>query len=147
MDINCDFCTYTRPNRLNITKNIFSYTMKVCVIDDINSITGMIEKLLKMNGHECVIINDAHEGLSALEKEIFDVVILDIAMPELSGLDIVDSLCKSGRMKDQKICILTASSVGIDFQKLRDQGVKEILKKPIELETLINILQKVAGTA
>ena len=118
--------------------------VKVCVIDDVKSITGMIEKLLKMEGHECTIINNSREGLSVLEKEVFDVVILDIAMPEFSGLDIVDSLNKSGRIKDQKICILTASSVEADFQKLRAQGVKEILKKPLELETLLSLLQEIA---
>jgi len=120
--------------------------MKVCVIDDNKSMTGMLEKLLKMKGHECVVINDSREGLSVLEKEVFDVVILDVAMPKFSGLDIVDSLNKSGRIKDQKICILTASSAETDFQKLKDQGVKEILKKPLELETLVLTLQKIVDS-
>jgi DNA-binding response OmpR family regulator len=121
--------------------------MKVCVIDDNKSITGMIEKLLKMKGHESVIINDGREGLSILEKEVFDVVVLDIAMPKFSGIDVVDALNESGRIKDHKICILTASSAGeTSVEELRAKGVKEILKKPMDLNSLVSKLEKIANS-
>ena len=121
--------------------------MKVCVIDDNKSITGMIGKLLKMKGHESTIINDGRAGLSVLENENFDVVVLDIAMPEFSGIDVIESLNKSGKIKDHKICILTASSSGAEsFEELKSKGVKETLKKPIDLNSLTTILEKVANT-
>jgi two-component system OmpR family response regulator len=121
--------------------------MKVCVIDDNKSITGMLEKLLKMKGHESVIINDSREGLSVLEKEVFDVVILDIAMPEFSGIDILDALNKSGRIKEQKICILTASSAGDSEEAtLKEKGAKEVLKKPIDLNNMVSKLEGIANS-
>jgi DNA-binding response OmpR family regulator len=120
--------------------------VKVCIIDDNKSITGMIAKLLKMKGHEYVIINDGREGLSALEKEVYDVVILDIAMPDFSGFDIINSLNESGRIKDQKICVLTASSAQVDLHKLRDQGVKQVLHKPLDIEELMSELETIVNS-
>lgn len=121
--------------------------MKVCVIDDNKSITGMIEKLLKMKGHESVIINDGRKGLSLLEKEVFDVVVLDIAMPEFSGVDVVSALSESGRIKEQKIVILTASSAGDTHDRaLVEKGAKEVLRKPIDLNTLVSKLEEIANS-
>jgi len=122
--------------------------VKICVIDDERSITTMLSRFLTVEGHDVVAINDGRSGLSALEKEVFDVVLLDIAMPEFSGLNIVDSLNESGRIKDQKICIITASSViEVELYELKSKGVKEIITKPIKLENLLSTLEKIVSSS
>ena len=120
-------------------------SMKVCIIDDNTSITGMFSKLLKMEGHEVVIANGGRAGLALLENDIFDATILDISMPEFSGIDVVDSLKESGKINEQKIVILTASSVSNEeLDKLKDKGVKEVLKKPLQLDSLVATLEAVS---
>ena len=120
-------------------------TMKVCIIDDNTSITGMFSKLLKMEGHDVVIANGGRAGLALLENDIFDATILDISMPEFSGIDVVDSLKESGKINEQKIVILTASSVSNEeLDKLKDKGVKEVLKKPLQLDSLVATLEAVS---
>lgn len=119
--------------------------MRVCIIDDNTSITGMFSKLLKMEGHEVIIANGGRAGLSLLENDTFDVTILDISMPEFSGVDVVNALNKSGRINEQKIVILTASSISNEeLDKLKTQGVKEILKKPLQLDTLVATLEAIS---
>jgi len=119
--------------------------MKVCIIDDNTSITGMFSKLLKMEGHDVVIANGGRPGLALLENDVYDATILDISMPEFSGFDVVEALNKSGRIKEQKIIILTASSGSNDeLDALKTKGVKEVLKKPIQLDTLVATLEAVA---
>ena len=119
--------------------------MKVCIIDDNTSITGMFSKLLKMEGHEVTVANGGKAGLALLDNDVYDATILDISMPEFSGLDVVDALEKSGRIKEQKIVILTASSSpNEDLEKLKEQGVKEVLKKPLQLDTLVSTLEAVS---
>lgn len=120
-------------------------SMKVCIIDDNTSITGMFSKLLKMDGHEITVANDGRTGLALLEKNTFDATILDISMPEFSGIDVVNALNESGRIKEQKIVILTASSVSNEeLDKLKIQGVREILKKPLKLDTLVATLEAIS---
>ena len=60
--------------------------MKVCIIDDLVSNTEVIAKFLKLKGHETVTTNSGKKGLSLLENEIFDVTILDVSMPDISGI-------------------------------------------------------------
>ena len=120
-------------------------SMKVCIIDDNVSITGMFSKLLKMEGHEVTVANGGRAGLALLDNDIFDATILDISMPEFSGIDIVDALNESGRIKEQKIVILTASSSSQDeLNKLKDKGVREVLKKPLQLDSLVATLEAVS---
>ena len=119
--------------------------MKVCIIDDNTSITGMFSKLLKMEGHEVVIANGGRAGLALLDNDTFDATILDISMPEFSGIDVVDALNESGRIKEQKIVILTASSSSQDeLNKLKEKGVREVLKKPLQLDSLVATLEAVS---
>ena len=124
---------------------VFHYCMKVCIIDDNQSITGMFSKLLKMEGHEVVVANDGRSGLSLLENAHFDATILDISMPEFSGIDVVNALNESGKIKDQKIVILTASSTdNAELDKLKEKGVRQILKKPLQLDSLVATLETVS---
>ena len=119
--------------------------MKVCIIDDNMSITGMFSKLLKMEGHEVVVANGGRAGLALLDNEVFDATILDISMPEFSGIDVVKALNESGRIKEQKIVILTASSASDEeLGNLKEKGVKEFLKKPLQLDSLVATLEAVS---
>jgi len=118
--------------------------MKICLIDDNQSITNMFSKMLKINGHECVIANDGRTGLSLIENDKFDAVLLDISMPEFSGIDVVNALSESGKIKENNVVILTASSSSNEeLDKLKEQGVKEVLKKPIQLNSLISTLEAI----
>jgi len=119
--------------------------MRVCIIDDNTSITGMFSKLLKMEGHDVVVANGGRAGLALLDNDVFDATILDISMPEFSGIDVVEALSESGRIKEQKIVILTASSSSQDeLNKLKDKGVREVLKKPLQLDSLVATLEAVS---
>lgn len=116
------------------------------MIDDNESITKMFCRLATMKKHEVIVSNDARSGLALLENELFDITLLDISMPGFTGIDIVDTLNKSGRIKEQKICILTASP-GID--KVRDsllaKGIRECLQKPMSAHTLLDTLESLAN--
>ena len=121
---------------------VFQDAMKLCIIDDNTSITNMFAKLAKIKGHDCVIANDGRTGLSLLENGTYDVAILDLAMPEFSGIDVVNSLEKNGKMDKQKILVLTASSVSDDeIENLKKQGVKAFLKKPVKMNALLDVLE------
>jgi len=116
--------------------------VKVCIIDDSRSFTVILSKLLEKEGHRVVTASGGRTGLSLLENNKYDATILDISMPEFSGIDVVDALNKSGRIKEQNILVLTASSSSDEeLDKLKTKGVKGILKKPLELDSLVITLE------
>jgi len=120
--------------------------MKICFIDDNMSITNMFAKLAKIKGHKCIVANDGRTGLSLLETGTFDAAVLDLAMPEFSGIDVVSSLEKDGKMNKQKILVLTASSISNDeIENLKKHGVKAFLKKPVKMNALLSVLENISN--
>jgi len=116
--------------------------MDVLIVDDNLSITTMLEKYLTIKGFTCTVSNDGRNGLTLIENKHFDAVILDLAMPDFSGIRVIENLSKSGKINETKIIVLTASIIDEEqIQKLRDQGVFTILKKPAELNVLLEALK------
>jgi len=116
--------------------------MKILLVDDNESITRSTSNLLKFDGHECITVNDGRNGLSLLEGQNFDVVMLDINMPGISGLDVIDALEKSGKIKKQKILVLTATNFSDDeITDLKRRGVYMCLRKPIDPDILVEALK------
>lgn len=115
--------------------------MKILLIDDNQDITTMIHKYLTIKGHDCAISNDGRNGLAILEQQNFDVILLDLAMPEFTGIDIVDNLYNSGKIKEKKIILFTASSAkDDDIKDLIKKGVHSCIKKPVKLDLLMKTI-------
>jgi len=116
--------------------------MKILIVDNNQSITEMLSMMLKMEGHEPVVSNSGRNGLSLIESSHFDAVILDILMPEFSGLDVVNALCTSGKINKNKIIVMTASLISEDaINNLKAKGVHAVLKKPVEADALLNTIK------
>ena len=117
--------------------------MKILLIDDNKDITTMLSKYLVLKGHSCSVSNNGHNGLNMITSNQYDAVLLDLAMPEFSGVDIVEELYKNGKIAKLNIVALTASSVSADREEhLKKMGVKAILKKPIDPDELLEYLQQ-----
>jgi len=117
--------------------------MKIHIIDDNQDITDMLKTYFTKKGHECSTSNNGHDALAILQNQKFNVILLDIAMPEFSGLDIVENLYKNDKIQGLNIIVLTASSISEDHnEQLKKKGVKAILKKPIDPDILLGQLQQ-----
>ena len=118
--------------------------MKVLLVDDNPDITDLLSKFLKAKGYENVVTNDPLDGLDRIKNEKYDVIFLDIHMPEFSGLDIIQALETEKILKDQKIIIFYAHNFTASEVKalLMKDGIKACLKKPIQLNELLTAIVK-----
>jgi len=120
--------------------------MKILIIDDNESLATMFSKMLKLGGHETIAANNSRVGLSLIQKEEFDVIMLDLSMPEFSGYDVVDALEKDNLMKDKKIFVLTATPITQEqIDRLKKQGVVDVLKKPIRPDLIDEVLKNASS--
>ncbi len=120
--------------------------MKVLIIDDNRDITDMLSKYLKMSGHDCATSNDGRNALSMIESRNHDVVLLDLSMPDFSGIDIIDSLAEKDKISNQKIIVFTASSVSkSEIDELIKKGAHSCLKKPIDPDELVMYVENING--
>jgi CheY-like chemotaxis protein len=118
---------------------------RVLVVDDNRDITEMVQTMLEGTRYECAIANTGRECLSLAEKEKFDLILLDMAMPEMSGLDVLAALKDSQLAKDSKVVLVTASPMytEMDLKKIRsDYGAIERVKKPFTDTELLAVIDK-----
>jgi len=117
--------------------------MKILGIDDNKDLLNLSEISLRSGGHEYTGINNGKDGLKAIQDEKFDIVLLDLSMPEFSGQDVIDALVKDGIMNKQKVVIFTATSPTKEMcDQFLEKGVNSILKKPYEPDILLEFVNK-----
>ena len=91
---------------------------------------------------DCHLVNNGKKGLESIRNEKFDLILLDLAMPDFSGLDVIESLKQDGFIESKNIVIFTASSDQTMLKAIRDIGVREIFKKPFSLDDLIKLIER-----
>lgn len=111
----------------------------ITVVDDDPLIGGMISRHLdEESGFNVHYYEDPRIALKAVERKKPDMIILDWAMPKLSGLQFLLRLRKSKKTKDIPVFMLTAKRTDEDFEKARTAGVDGYLTKPIDFNQLNN---------
>ncbi len=120
--------------------------MKILGIDDNKDLLSLCEIALSSEGHEYTAINTGREGLQAIKDKKFDIVLLDLSMPDFSGVDVIDALVKEGIMDKQKVVIFTASSATEkEYGPLLEKGAHSIIKKPLDVDVLLETVKKIAS--
>ncbi len=118
--------------------------MKVLSIEDNRDINMLLDTVLTSSGNEFSSVTDGREGLKLITQNKYDVVLLDLGMPEFSGFDVINALKKEKLMDKQKIIILTASSIqDKELNELVKEGIHSYLRKPIDIDILIEKIQRV----
>ena len=112
-------------------------------MDDYEEITEVITFYCSAkNDIDCHVVNDDSQGLERIRNEKFDLILLDLAMPEFSGLDVIKSLKVEGGTESKNIVIFTVSSDRNIQEKIKYSGIKEIFKKPCSLDDLVELIEK-----
>ena len=116
--------------------------MKLLIIDDNVEITEMLQQYFQLEDFEVTIVNDAKSGLELIQNGTFDKILLDMAMPGFSGLDVLVNLKRQFFKGMNKILILTASEIDPELEKkIHSLGIKQIVAKPIDMVGLIEKLK------
>ena len=117
--------------------------MKLLVID--KDLTEAIYDSLDSSEIECKMINDGKAGLDEIlnERGKYNLILLDIAMPNFSGMDILRKLKNEDLLRSENIIIFTASSItDRDIDDFLASGAKGVLKKPVSLDDLTELIEK-----
>lgn len=122
-----------------------SKKLKILVVDDNEQITKMLSTFLELKEHQCTIANDGNEGLKQIKANNYDVILLDLAMPEFDGYSVIKNLEESDTLKDHKIIVFTASTITQEeLENLVKRGVTAYLLKPIDIDLLHSKLVEIA---
>ncbi len=110
---------------------------KILVIDDDEDFLSMIKLLLTLNHFEVDTANSGAEGLTKIDAENYDLILLDVMMPHMSGFDVLKSIRSNEKKFDIPVIILTAKSEKEDVIEGINLGANDYITKPFETEILI----------
>lgn len=128
-----------RPKTLN-TEEVSVPSMRVLVVDDIATNLTVARLLLEAEGHDVTVAGSGEETLQLLAKQDFDLLLLDLHMPHMNGLELtkavrqLDDAAKAGVM----IIVLSADTQVEQKQAAKQAGVDAYLGKPLNIISLRN---------
>ncbi len=108
---------------------------KILIIEDEDKIARILELELKHEGYETAIAANGRAGLECALKESWDVIILDIMIPELNGIEVLRRIRKSDQLTS--IILLSARDSVMDKINGLDHGANDYVTKPFDMEELL----------
>ena len=104
-------------------------------------------RLLEKRGHAVTVAGDGHETLAALERQSFDVVLMDVQMPGMDGLEATKSIRAKERSTGEHVPIvaMTAGAMKGDRERCLQAGMDRYVSKPLNPKDLFDIVERIAG--
>jgi CheY-like chemotaxis protein len=113
----------------------------VLVVDDDNICRAVIQHILKSLGIKTNAASNGLEAISALEMMPYDLVLMDILMPEMNGIEATKAICELWP-EGPKIAIISDCSSRIYREQCLDAGAIEFLAKPAKITDIRSILER-----
>jgi PAS domain S-box-containing protein len=117
-------------------------SLRLLVAEDNPSNQKVLVEMLKRLGYKPDVAADGLEVLQALERQHYDMVLMDIRMPEMDGITATREIRKKWPEKGPKIIAITAFALKGDREKCLEAGMDDYISKPIQKKTLEAVLMK-----
>ena len=112
---------------------------RVLVVEDYKDVRRMMRHFLENKGYDVIIAKDGYQAVERAVSEHPDLIIMDIAMPVMDGIQATQAIRQHDELQEVPILALTAYA---DFysERARDVGCNDVIQKPIDFEKLEPIL-------
>ena len=120
-------------------------SMQILMADDHAANRMVLQRLLQKAGHRVVAVEDGEAVLNALEASDYDVVIIDLHMPGISGLDLLRQLrvMEAGGAQRTPVLVLSADVTPESIRRCEQAGARAFLAKPVVASRLLDILAEI----
>ncbi|MCB9982556.1 MAG: response regulator [Rhodospirillales bacterium] len=114
---------------------------KVLIVEDNELNMKLFQDLLEAHDIETVQANDGHKVLELAREHKPDLILMDIQLPEISGLEVTKQLKSDDDLKSIPVIAVTAFAMKGDEQKIREGGCEDYISKPISVGNFIEVIQ------
>ena len=133
------------PEELLISDTIRqNQTAKILLAEDDEIIRKVMLQMLKKLGYHADVAANGLEVLSALDQYSYDIILMDLQMPEMDGLE-ATRIIRQCRPDGLRIIAVTASAPGETREKCLEAGMDDYFSKPLRIKELANLLNRVPG--
>ncbi|HUD08555.1 MAG TPA: response regulator [Candidatus Saccharimonadales bacterium] len=102
---------------------------KILIVEDDNFVAEVYFAKLTEMGYEAILAQNGEEGIATLKKDKIDMILLDILMPIMNGMEMLEEIKKREDWKNIPVILLTNVGEKESIQKVREMGVKNYLIK------------------
>jgi len=117
---------------------------RILVIDDSTTNIVLLEAILTEKGYQIETALNAREAFMRIEKQIPDLILLDLLMPKVSGFDFLEQLRKDEKTRKTPVIVISAISTDEEStRKINDLGTVDFLRKPIDIQYLVKRVDEI----
>ncbi len=116
--------------------------LRVLIVDDERELVTALVERLDLRGIDAEGVHNGPEGLEKIRAQGYDVVLLDLKMPGMNGLEVIRRMHEE--KPDLKIILLTGHCDAENTEKGKAAGAYDCLVKPVDISTLLELLNKAA---
>jgi len=116
-------------------------TPQILVVEDNPDNRKLVSWALEDAGYAFECVATAEEGLEALERARFDLVLMDVSLPGIDGKEATRRIRNDDRIAGLPVIAVTAHAVKGEDEAIRASGVNDLLTKPIDEEKLLDVIR------
>lgn len=116
---------------------------RIMIVEDEENNLVLVTQILELvlGQSNFVIARDGHEAVTLVYEHQPDLILMDLSLPKLSGLEVVKSLRKDARFQETPILALTAHAMIGDRERALEAGCTDYFTKPIDIDKFVAFLQ------
>lgn len=116
-----------------------SDTKTILVVDDDDGVRSLVRAVLRRHGHDVETARDGAEALNKIRENNYSLVLLDLMMPKIDGLEVMRKIEEDGIISHALIVVMTAADDSLIAQ-LDRRRVHGVIRKPFDIEELAEIV-------
>lgn len=117
---------------------------RILVIDDSTTNIVLLEAILAEKGYTIETALNAKEAFTRIEKQVPDLILLDLLMPKVSGFDFLEQLRKDEKTKKTPVIVISAITTDDEnTRKINDLETVDFLRKPIDIQYLVSRVEEI----
>ena len=115
----------------------------VLVVDDSEIITELISILLDPEGYQLGLVSSAEEAMILIKQQSFDLILMDIEMPEVTGVELLTDMKQQNMLQNTKVLMLTGQTDGEYVEQSMQLGAEGYILKPFDHDELSGMFYRV----
>ncbi|MGE0747289.1 MAG: response regulator [Rhodospirillales bacterium] len=118
---------------------------RILIVEDNELNMKLFHDLLEVHGYETLQTKDGREALKLAREHRPDLILMDIQLPEVSGLEVTRWIKEDESLRAIPVIAVTAFAMKGDEEKIRNGGCEAYIAKPISVSNFLETIQKVLG--
>jgi CheY-like chemotaxis protein len=114
--------------------------LRFLVVDDNEDIRDVFCRLVERAGHEAATAYDGQDAVETLEREKFDVMLLDLTMPRMTGVEVVRWLRNRPDVAPDLRIVVISAWAGENRAVLQELGITTVMQKPLRIQQLTDLI-------